>query len=291
MPLPITACFFLELPYNSSHMELAPEKRQTRQVVWKYLIVIAAGLVLIGWLLNTPAGVLGKADAIGYAVCHRIDVRSFHMGATQLPLCARCTGMYLGVVLGLAYQWAIGRKRSGMPHWSVLGFLAIFLAAFGIDGINSYLHFFPGAPSLYQPQNWLRLVTGMGMGLVIASAIYPAFNQTVWAQRDPRPALGSLRSFAPMVLLALVLIGLVLTGNSTILYPLALISAAGVLIILTLVYTMVWLMILRMDSRFEHIWQLILPLTGGFTFGLLQIAALDFIRFLFTHTWDGFHLG
>ena len=262
-----------------------------RRLPWKYLIVLAAGLVLIGWLLNTPAGILGKADAIGYAICHRIDVRSFHLGVRQLPLCARCTGMYLGAILGLAYQFVIGKKRAGIPAWSVVACLAIFLMAFGVDGINSYLHFFPGAPSLYQPQNWLRLLTGTGMGLCIAALIYPAFNQTVWLEWDPRPSLGSLPSFALLVILALMMDGLVLTENPLVLYPAALISVMGVLVLLSFIYTMVWLMVLRKDNQFQRFSQLILPLIGGFTIALLQIAALDFVRYFFTGTWEGFHLG
>ncbi len=272
-------------------MERFIQKIAARRLPWNYLVLLAAGFVLMGWLINTPPGVLGKADAVGYAVCHRIDIRSFHIGTTQMPLCARCTGMYLGAVLGLVYQSIFSKRRSGMPHWSVIACLAVFLGAFGIDGANSYLHFFPGAPSLYQPQDWLRLLTGMGMGLVIAAAIYPAFNQTVWSEQDPRPALGSLSTFGPLVVLALVLVGLVLTGNPLILYPLALVSAAGVLLLLSLVYTMVWLLVLRQENRFGHWIQLFIPLTGGFAFGLLQIAAFDFVRYLFTGTWDGFHLG
>jgi uncharacterized membrane protein len=291
LALPIPACFFTGFPYNSTHMNQLTRKIVAWRLPWNYLVLPAAVLVLIGWLLNTPPGILGKADAVAYAVCHRIAAHSLYMGTTQLPLCARCTGMYLGAVLGLVYQWIIGKKRSGFPHWSVIIFLAAFLTAFGIDGINSYLHFFPGAPSLYEPQNWLRLVTGMGMGLGIAAVIFPAFNQTVWSEWDARPALGSLPVFGLLMVLALILVGLVLTGNPLILYPLALISAAGVLVLLSMVYTMVWLMALRLENRFVRASQLFLPLTGGFTFGLLQIAAFDFVRFLFTHTWDGFHLG
>jgi uncharacterized membrane protein len=272
-------------------MERFSQIIRARRFLLKYLLIVAAGLVLVGWLIETPPGILGKADAIGYAVCHRIDVRSFHMGATQLPLCARCTGMYLGAMLGLVYQSIVGKRRSGVPPRSIIICLVFFLAAFGIDGVNSYLHLFPGAPSLYQPENWLRLLTGLGMGLVIAAAIYPAFNQTVWSDLDPTPALGSLRSFGVLLVLALVLAALVLTGNPSILYPLALISAAGVLVLLSLVYTMVWLLVLRQENRFQRVLQLFLPLTGGFTFGLLQIAAFDFVRYLFTGTWDGFHLG
>lgn len=272
-------------------MERFTQKVAAWRLPWNYLIFLAAGLVLIGWLLNTPPGILGKADAIAYAVCHRIDTHSLFMGSTQLPLCARCTGMYLGAMLGLVYQAVIGKKRSGAPRWSIIVCLAVFVVAFGIDGVNSYLTFFPGAPFLYQPQNWLRVLTGMGMGLGISAAIYPAFNQTVWSEYDTRPALSSLKSFGVLVVLALVLAGLVLSGNPLILYPLALISAAGVLVLLGLVYTMVWLLVLRRENRFQRVVQLVLPLTGGFTFGLLQIAAFDFVRYLFTHTWEGFHLG
>lgn len=255
------------------------------------MVYIAAGLLFLGWLLNTPPGILGKADAIGYAVCHRIDTRSFHIGQRQMPLCARCTGMYLGAMLGLVYQSILGRRRSGAPPWPIILILAVFVAAFGVDGVNSFLHLIPGAPSLYEPQNWLRLLTGTGMGLGIAAAIFPAFNQTVWAEWDQRPALGSLPKFGLLVVLALLLDGAVLTNNSTILYPLALISAATVLVLLTLIYTMVWLMVLRRENRFQSLYQLVLPLTGGFGMGLLQIVLLDAARFFLTGTWDGFHLG
>ena len=63
----------------------------------------AAVLVFLGFLMVAPPGLLGKADALGYAVCHRIDARSFHIGTRQLPLCARCSGMYLGALLGLVF--------------------------------------------------------------------------------------------------------------------------------------------------------------------------------------------
>jgi hypothetical protein len=38
----------------------------------KYLVIVAAILVFAGWFINTPPGLFGKFDAIGYSVCHRI---------------------------------------------------------------------------------------------------------------------------------------------------------------------------------------------------------------------------
>ena len=291
MPLPIAACVFTKKPYNLGNMGQDKAGLLFKRPFWKWLVFLAVGLLLIGWLLNTPEGLLGKADAIGYAVCHRIDIRSFHLGVRQLPLCARCTGMYLGAMLGLAYQQVLGRRRGGMPPRHVLVVLGLFVAAFGVDGVNSYLHLFPGAPSLYQPQNWLRLLTGTGMGLVISAAVFPAFNQTIWKDWDERPALPGLRSLGGLVLLALALDVIVLTENPIVLYPLALISAAGVLVLLTMIYAMILTMVFRVENHFTAFTQLALPLAGGFGMALVQIVLLDWVRFVLTGTWAGFQLG
>lgn len=272
-------------------MEQAKTVFKPRSLWWKGPVFLAIGLLLLGWLVNTPPGLLGKADAIAYAVCHRIDLRSFHLGERQIPLCARCTGMYLGAMLGLIYQAVTGRRRAKMPPKQVLFVLGLLVIAFGIDGLNSYLHLFPFAPSIYQPQNWLRLLTGTGMGLVIAAAIYPAINQTFWKDWDDRPALPNLRVFGMLCLLALAFDVLVLTQNPLVLYPLALISAGGVLVLLTLIYSMVWLMVLRKDNQYQRLGQLLMPLVGGFGLALLQIVVLDIARYALTGTWDGFHLG
>jgi len=257
---------------------------------WKGLVVITFLLILFAWLLNTPPGILGKADAIGYAVCHRIDLRSFHMGDIQLPLCARCSGMYLGAMVGSIYQWVIGRRRIGMPSWQIIVPISIFVLLFAIDGLNSFYSLFSNAPGLYQPNNSLRLLTGTGMGLAIAVALVPAFNATAWKMSDPRPAFINFRSFFFMVLIALGLNALILLENPVILYPLSLISVAGVLVLLTLVYSMVLIMLFKAENKYNQLNQLAFAVLGGLTIALIQVGLLDIIRYFFTGTWDGFHI-
>jgi uncharacterized membrane protein len=293
--LPIATCIFGEKIYNLFDMQTnrtwGDALRSALPLTGKGLLFIAVGLLLVGWLVNTPAGLLGKADAVGYAVCHRIDVRSFHLGERQLPLCARCTGMYLGAMLGLVAQVVASKRRAGMPPWQVLGFLGALVLAFGIDGVNSYLHLFPGAPSLYEPSNLLRLLTGTGMGLVIILVLYPAFNQAVWREVDPTPAVSGLRFFFAIAGLALALDWLVWIDNALLLYIFALVSAAGVLVLLTMVYSLFWLLILKKDNTCLWFSQMAMPLVAGFGIALLQIALFDLARFALTGTWDGFHLG
>ena len=257
--------------------------------ILKGLLVFSTGLILLGWLWLTPPGLLGKADAAGYAVCHRIADRSFKIGDRQTPLCARCSGMYLGALMGLVYLTRFG-KRSGMPSLKVSLILVVFLIGFGLDGANSYLHFFPGAPGLYEPNNWLRLITGTGIGLGLAAILMPVVHQVLWKTYDARPALSGWREFLPMLGLAVLIDLAVLSENPLLLYPLALLSAASIFLILSLVYMVVWLMVIKRENRFDSYRELVFPWLAGFLTALLQVIILDAARYMLTGTWGGFIL-
>jgi uncharacterized membrane protein len=269
---------------------LAPSTtRRTR--ISRALLILLAGGVLLAWLVYTPHGLLGKADAVGYAVCHRIDLRSFHLGQRTLPLCSRCTGMYLGSTLAFAYLLILGRGRAGEfpPRW-LLAVLGLLAAAFAVDGVNSYLSFFPGAPHLYTPNNTLRLLTGTGVGLAIGVLVLPGFNQAVWKTWQRERSLSSALDLALLVVAALGVDLLVLTENPLVLYPLALLSSLGVVILLTCVYTMLALLLTGRENQIAGLRQLAFPALAGFALALLQIAALDVIRYALTGTWNGFSL-
>ena len=264
---------------------------RTRQHFITGVVLLPVALLLFVWLIYTPAGLLGKADAIGYAVCHRIDLRSFHLGDRQLPLCARCSGMYLGAMLGLILQAVFAPRHMGSPPKRVMLILSFFLFAFAVDGINSFLSLFPGAPHLYTPNNFFRLLTGTMMGLVIAAALYPAFNASVWRRADGRPAIEGLKRVGLFTFIAIILDLVVLSENPLVLYPLAIISAGGVLVLLTLVYAMLWLVVFKSENRYNDFKELVIPLIAGFGLALMQIGIFDWLRYLITGTWDGFHLG
>lgn len=251
----------------------------------------AAALVLFGWLMYAPAGLLGKADAVGYAVCHRIDLRSFHIGTRAISLCARCTGMYLGAVLGLVYLSRRAPRRGGSHPKKITLVLGVLVLAFGLDGLNSFTNLIPGFPSIYTTNNTIRILTGSGFGIVMAAYVYPAFNQTVWRDWDSRPAIGSLRDLFPLLLIGAAVAGIVLTENPLVLYPASLVSAGGVVLLLTMIYSMLAAIVFKQENFAASPRELLTPLLIGFTIAMLQITGADVLRFLLTGTWDGFHFG
>ena len=273
-------------------------KKARKGTATRVLVILAFLLVFMGWLFSTPTGLLGKADALGYAVCHRIPERSFQIGDRALPLCARCSGMFFGAVIGLAFQAIVSKRHGGTPHWSVIVVMGLMVVAFGVDGSNSYLYLikqtYPGmleqVPNLYIPNNTLRLLTGTGMGLGMATALYPAFTQTVWRDWKKEPALTPLKALI-LIAIAVVLDLLILTESPVVLYPVALLSTAGILILLTMVYAIVWVTLMGQDNMFDNIKQLWLPLLAGLTLAVIQVFAIDMLRLWFTGTLGGFPLG
>lgn len=259
-------------------------------------IFLVAGLLFLGWLLSTPPGIFGKANAIGYAVCHRIDTRSLHIGERQLPLCARCSGQYLGALFGIIFLSITARRKVGMPSQSVIVILFLFVLAYAIDGINSYFHLspmlemFPSFPHLYEPSNEMRLLTGSGMGLSISVAIFLVFNRTVWVEVNRRPVIQDLKHLVAALFLLIVLDLLVLSDNPVVLYPLAILSVFSVLLLLSMVYSLVIVMVFHMENDFSSLSRLGPPLTAGFILAILQLAVFDALRFLLTGTWEGFQL-
>jgi uncharacterized membrane protein len=253
--------------------------------------LLPIGLLGLAWLMLTPGGLLGKADAVGYAVCHRIDLRSFHLGTRAMPLCARCSGMYLGALAALGGLLAMGKARAGgFPRPALLALFGVFAAAWAVDGLNSYLTLIPGAPHAYEPNNVLRLATGLLMGLTLGVIVFAGVNQNAWREGKKDPVVASFLEAGVLVLLAGAVGLLVLTENPLVLYPLAVLSAAGVLIVLGLVYSVVALIVLRRENRVDSWRDLALPLTLGLGLALLQVGVLDLARFALTGTWAGFSL-
>ena len=256
---------------------------------------VAACVLLLGFYTATDperllhSDILGTVDYAGYTVCHRLTDHSFTFAGRQMPLCARCTGIYLGISLVFAVLAIAGRWRwTELPSLPMLLVLGFFVAVMGVDGLNSYSHFFPDAPHLYQPRNWLRLITGMGTGLGMGIVSFPALAQTLWRDQIYREPIASWRELGGLVALALILFSLVLSNRPVLLYVLSIVSAAGVVVIMTALNTILLLLVTRREARVDSWLQAVRPLAVGLMLALLQIAAISYVRFSLTGTMTGF---
>jgi uncharacterized membrane protein len=251
-------------------------RRRTR---WDGFLAIMALTILLLYLLAPPHGLLDKADHAAYAVCHRISARSFTFAGRPLPLCARCSGTYLGAVAGLIVLAACGRRRaSRLPAPAILVVFGVFLLAWAVDGFNSFLTLIPGLPYLYEPSNLLRLVTGTLEGLALAAVLLPLANLTLWADPDPRRSVGSWRDLAWLLVAAAAVIALVSSEWAPLLYPFAILSELAILGLVGLVNAMFVLMLMRREGRATRTRDALLPLLIGVALAAVELTAIGLAR-------------
>ena len=66
-------------------------------------VLLAVGLLIWAVLVFAAPGILFP---VGQFICHQRPERSFFIGGQQLPVCARCTGLYLGAALAIPFGLA-----------------------------------------------------------------------------------------------------------------------------------------------------------------------------------------
>lgn len=270
---------------------LPPDKPRKPAFPMPGLIVAPAVAALLAFLLLAPDGLLTKTALIGYAVCHRLPEHSIFIAGRQLPLCARCSGTFMGAVVGFLGQAVVLRRRraSEFPSPAIIAILVGFMLLWAGDGLNSYLDMI-GGPHLYEPRNWLRLTTGALNGLTMSALVYPVFNYTLWREPAPQQAIRHLGDLGVLTLLEAGLVGLTLTRWPWLLYPLALLSALGVMTLLTSVTSILILIVVRRENVVNRWRESLIPLLAGFLVSLILIVTIDVVRYTITHTLTGIPL-
>lgn len=228
--------------------------------------------------LNVP-GVLKYIGLLFSGVCHQLPGHSLFFGA-QFPLCARCTGMYLGIALGVANLAARRRWRS--PRLASAGILALqglFFLAWAADGVNSYLDFL-GFRTLYSPSNWLRLTTGALNGLSLSLLIVPLFSFTAWDGFNRERVVRDWREFGALLVQAGAFVVLLLSGFTALMTPLLAIALAGVVGALSLINGMLVIIALHRENLLSTWGKACRPLLLGMVLGLLEMLSLAALRLL-----------
>lgn len=244
------------------------------------MIALAVGyLAALALLAFLPgATLIERLRALDGGICAQLPTHSFWPGGQQLPLCSRNTGIYSGfsatfLVLGLT-----GRLRSSsLPGRWVLVLLGAAVLFMAEDGLNSFILDL-GLPHLYQPNNFLRLATGLGTGVAMCAIIVPVANALIWKYDDLRPTFKSLSELAIMVPALLLIF---VSVSSTIypefgflLYPIAIFSTFGLVMALTLVNVVFVLGVTNQVGRFSF-WRQLFPfLTVSVILAVLELMAL-----------------
>ena len=255
---------------------------------WLIAALAGAYIVALAALAFLPgATLIERLRALDGGICAQAPSHSFFVAGQQLPLCSRNTGIYLGFTCTFLVLLTMGRLRSASfpGRWVmlVLGIAVLFMAE---DGFNS-LFLDLGLPHLYQPHNLLRLFSGLGTGTAMCAFIVPVANTLIWRDEDHRSSFRSLKDLSvmvPVLLLAFLAVGSFPSQVDFLLYPIALLSSAGLVMALTLVNIVFFL---SFSSRAGHFasWRQLFPFfTVAVIFAVIELLALFALKTSVLHS-------
>lgn len=163
-------------------------------LVWA-LMVIVAPLTLPADSVKDLSGVVGIKDNENQTInmngfarfvydsgdvnCHQRASRSLFINGNEMPYCARCTGIFVGLVIGTAFSLFI---ILDLKVWYIIG----ALVPMGIDGVGQML-------GLWESTDLARLVTGGLAGVITGIALGFIFFvfETMMADRRRNRAAAS----------------------------------------------------------------------------------------------------
>ncbi|MFH0861780.1 MAG: DUF2085 domain-containing protein [Candidatus Altiarchaeota archaeon] len=106
----------------------------------------------------------GFAAAVFSPFCHQLPERSLFLWGVQAPVCARCFGIYAGILAGTILYAVLSDKKVPGRHIIIAAALPLVL-----DGATQFV-------GLRESNNALRLVTGVIFGSVVPYYLIPVFD-------------------------------------------------------------------------------------------------------------------
>lgn len=130
------------------------------------LLIVFLAAAWIALIVAAPVSAFGvplsgATYALGSLICHQRPERSFHLDGAQLPVCARCFGLYLGFALGTI---AVPSGLTGITRSTLR--TTIVLAAFPTALTWSF-----ELLGLWASSNTTRFVAALPLGAAIALTV------------------------------------------------------------------------------------------------------------------------
>jgi uncharacterized membrane protein len=139
----------------------------------------AIALAALAWLtllVLTPLvspSIATAVYAVGAVICHQIPERSFHLGSVQLPVCARCLGIYAGAAMAASIH-VLGVFASDSARWRMLSprtARCVFLLTAAPTLVTVALEWAGVWPASNIVRAMAGLTVGAGGALVVMSAV------------------------------------------------------------------------------------------------------------------------
>jgi uncharacterized membrane protein len=136
-------------------------------IAWVVALFVAV-LVASRPSVGVPVYALSAAVyEIGSLICHQLPNRSFYFWGAQLPVCARCTGLYVGASVAALVATRIGRVRQRQVWDRAKELLLLGAVPTAVTLIYEW-------SSGNMPGHWIRAAAGFPLGAIVMLIVLAA---------------------------------------------------------------------------------------------------------------------
>lgn len=210
---------------------------------------------------------------LGGGLCHQKVERTFSIDAFNMPVCSRCTGIYIGVFLSLLLMVLIERRIKGeLPSQkTVMAAVGVFL----IMGAEVMFSMF----GLIESSNIIRLATGILTGWFMALLLFPIANNIMFGKFIKRNYLDSRKKFLIWILSAAVAFIIFIFTYKYLFIFWSIVSILGLvtfaaLILLILIFALNKRLMGSVDSTKKHI----IAIASGLILACILLSFFSYIK-------------
>ncbi|MBN1861840.1 MAG: DUF2085 domain-containing protein [Candidatus Thermoplasmatota archaeon] len=143
--------------------------------IW-VLLQFLAPLALPSGSVSDLSGVVGSSEndaifkdlsfpwnvvySVGDRLCHQRSERSLYLNGNEMPFCARCTAIWLGLTIGLGFMVFYTIELTEKYVFAII----LALVPIGVDGIGQLFGF-------WESTNVVRILTGLPAGIICGVAL------------------------------------------------------------------------------------------------------------------------
>ncbi len=129
-------------------------------------------LILLPSLLGDGGGTGKYISEIDYQyfghICHQFDERSLHINEHKMSVCARCSGIYFGFLIGVLVVPLFKMVKIKNFTYTLVFILSPMIIDISLDFLG-----------IHQSTLLTRTLTGLMFGFPSAIILYPSFEQAL----------------------------------------------------------------------------------------------------------------
>ncbi|TET50578.1 MAG: DUF2085 domain-containing protein [Actinomycetota bacterium] len=209
----------------------------------------------------------------GGGLCHQRIDRSFNSGTFNMPVCSRCTGIYLGIFLSLLALILIERRVKG--EFPSLKIVLVSVGAFLLMGLEVVL----STLGFIQSNNIIRMSTGFLMGWFMVLLLLPLANNSMFKKYLRKNYLDSPKKFWIWILAGLILCTIFIFTYSYVLILWSIISVFGMVTFTTLIlFILFFSLTRRLTGSIDSLKKFIISIITGIAVSLALLSLFSYLR-------------